>query len=147
VLAFVPADWVVPKVVTPSWLAARPLILNDATTRLSRQTSEWFARAGLQPRPRIELNYNDAIKSLVAAGWGAALLPHEAGAAEPDARVLCCPLRPALWRPLALAWRDGGDDGVTRQVLAVLQGLRQAPLKASANRPAAGTAVTRRAAG
>ena len=125
VCAFVPADWPVPAFVTPAWLAARPLILNDATTRLSRLTVDWFARAGLQPRARIELNYNDAIKSLVAAGWGAALLPHEAGATEAEARIVRRPLRPALWRPLALAWRDGGDDGATRQVLAVLDGLRQ----------------------
>ncbi|MCY1563183.1 hypothetical protein D9M68_1006760 [compost metagenome] len=45
------------------------LILNDATTRLSRLTREWFAAAGQSPTPRIELNYNDAIKSLVAAGY------------------------------------------------------------------------------
>ncbi|WP_425526321.1 LysR substrate-binding domain-containing protein [Xanthomonas hortorum] len=47
-------------------------------TRLSRLTSEWFASDGRQPTPRIQLNYNDAIKSLVAAGYGATLLPHEA---------------------------------------------------------------------
>ncbi|WJM76569.1 LysR substrate-binding domain-containing protein [Xanthomonas hortorum pv. vitians] len=41
-------------------------------------TSEWFASDGRQPTPRIQLNYNDAIKSLVAAGYGATLLPHEA---------------------------------------------------------------------
>jgi hypothetical protein len=69
-----------PAAVTPAWLAARPLILNDAARTLSRLTADWFARAGQQPRARIELNYNDAIKSLVAAGYGAALLPHEAGA-------------------------------------------------------------------
>ena len=125
VRAFVPADWAPPRVLTPAWLAARPLILNDAGTRLSRLTADWFAQAGLQPKPRIELNYNEAIKSLVAAGWGAALLPHEDGADEPGPRVLMRPLKPALWRPLGLAHRVGGDDGATRQVLAVLEGLRQ----------------------
>jgi DNA-binding transcriptional LysR family regulator len=125
VRAFVPAGWAPPRVLTPAWLAARPLILNDASTRLSRLTADWFAQAGLQPKPRIELNYNDAIKSLVAAGWGAALLPHEDGADEPGPRVLMRPLKPALWRPLGLAHRVGGDDGATRQVLAVLDGLRQ----------------------
>ena len=125
VRAFVPADWAPPRALTPAWLAARPLILNDASTRLSRLTADWFAQAGLQPKPRIELNYNDAIKSLVAAGWGAALLPHEDGADEPGPRVLMRPLKPALWRPLGLAHRVGGDDGATRQVLAVLEGLRQ----------------------
>jgi len=127
VRAFVPASWTAPKLMTPVWLAARPLILNDASTRLARQTSDWFARAGLHPPARIELNYNDAIKSLVAAGYGAALLPHEAGAPLPDARhVSVRTLRPALWRTLGLAHRVGGDDGPVRVVSAVLQGLAQA---------------------
>ncbi|WP_197370693.1 LysR family transcriptional regulator substrate-binding protein, partial [Streptomyces clavuligerus] len=43
VMAFLPARWECPDVVTPGWLAAQPLILNDKTTRLSRLTSEWFA--------------------------------------------------------------------------------------------------------
>lgn len=75
VMAFLPARWECPEVVTPDWLSAQPLILNDTTTRLSRLTSEWFASDGRQPAPRIQLNYNDAIKSLVAAGYGATLLP------------------------------------------------------------------------
>lgn len=121
VRAFVPAAWPAPAAATPAWLAARPLILNDASTQLSRLTGEWFARAGQHPRARIELNHNEAIKSLVAAGYGAALLPHEAGAPLPDARVRMLPLRPALWRPLGLAWRRGADDGAVRQVLDLLR--------------------------
>ncbi|MBI5256357.1 MAG: LysR family transcriptional regulator [Burkholderiales bacterium] len=120
VLAFLPAAWAAPARITPGWLAERPLILNDAGTRLSRQTAEWFAAAGQRPRPRIELNYNDAIKSLVAAGYGAALLPQEASAPQPDARITVRPLRPALWRELGLAHREGNNDGATREVLAVL---------------------------
>jgi DNA-binding transcriptional LysR family regulator len=134
VRAFVPADCAPPRGLTPAWLAARPLILNDASTRLSRLTADWFAQAGLQPRARIELNYNDAIKSLVAAGWGAALLPHEDGADLPGPRVLMRPLKPALWRPLGLAHRVGGDDGAARQVLAVLDGLRQGAAEAALSR-------------
>ena len=58
---------------------------NDDGTSLSRLTSEWLALAGEQPKARIQLNYNDAIKSLVAAGYGATLLPHEAaGTASPS---------------------------------------------------------------
>src|SRR5437764_753028 len=63
VLAFIPAGWEPPRQVTPAWLAARPLISNDRSTRLSRQTAEWFAAAGERPQARIELNYNDAMKS------------------------------------------------------------------------------------
>lgn len=121
VRAFVPAAWQPPAALTPAWLASRPLILNDASTQLARLTRDWFARAGERVQPRIELNFNDAIKSLVAAGYGAGLLPHEASAPPPDARIAMRPVRPALWRALGLAHRIGGDDGATHHVLAVLQ--------------------------
>ncbi|MCW3152743.1 LysR family transcriptional regulator [Achromobacter spanius] len=124
VMAFLPASWQAPARVTPAWLADRALILNDATTRLSRQTGEWFAAAGLNPRTRIQLNYNDAIKSLVAAGYGATLLPHEATAPQADPRVIMRPLRPALWRPLGIAHRAEKVERATQHVLDVLWELR-----------------------
>ena len=122
IVAFVPAAWPRPRHATPAWLAARPLILNDAGTRLSRQTAEWFAEAGLRPQARIELNYNDAIKSLVGAGYGAALLPHEATAPQPDPRIAIVPVRPALWRPLGIACRV---DEAEPAVSVVLEALRR----------------------
>ncbi|GGU73714.1 LysR family transcriptional regulator [Pseudomonas laurentiana] len=124
VMAFLPARWTCPDVVTPDWLAAQPLILNDNSTRLSRLTSEWFANDGYQPTPRIQLNYNDAIKSLVAAGYGATLLPHEANTPLPDARVVMRPLQPLLWRQLGIAHRTGDVDRPTQHVLEVLWALR-----------------------
>lgn len=117
VLAFVPAAWKPPRQVTPAWLAARPLISNDRSTRLSRQTADWFATAGERPTARIELNFNDAMKSLVAAGYGAALLPHEAGAPAPDARIVMRPLKPALYRALGLGHRVHTHDRATETVL------------------------------
>lgn len=125
VMAFMPATWAHPARITPAWLASRPLILNDGTTRLSRLTLAWFAAAGQHPPARIELNYNDAIKSLVAAGYGAALLPHEATAPDPESRIAMVALRPTLWRALGLAHRVGADDGATGQVLRVLWELRR----------------------
>ena len=124
VLAFIPADWNPPRRVTPAWLAARPLIANDRSTRLSRQTSEWFAAAGERPKARIEVNYNDAMKSLVAAGYGAALLPHEAGAPRPDSRITMRPLTPALSRVLGIAHRVKPDDEATETVLRALSELQ-----------------------
>jgi len=121
VWAVVPADWNAPARVTPGWLAGRPLLLNDGSTHLSRLTDAWFARAGQRPAPRIALNYNDAIRSLVAAGWGASLLPREGEAVADDPRIVHRPLRPALWRPLGLAWRAGADEGAVRQVIEVLK--------------------------
>ena len=124
VLAFIPAAWEPPRHITPAWLAARPLIANDRGTRLSRQTAEWFAAGGARPQARIELNYNDAMKSLVAAGYGAALLPHEAGAPQPDPRITTRPLRPALSRALGIAHRKRPDDDATTVTIEVLMGMR-----------------------
>jgi len=124
VLAFIPAPWNPPRQVTPAWLAARPLIANDRGTRLSRQTGEWFAAAGERPQARIELNYNDAMKSLVAAGYGAALLPHEAGAPPPDARISMRALKPALSRVLGIAHRARLDDAATEATLRALSAMR-----------------------
>jgi DNA-binding transcriptional LysR family regulator len=122
VMAFVPAAWPSPARATPRWLAQRPLILNDDGTSLSRLTGEWFAQAGEHPQARIQLNYHDAIKSLVAAGYGATLLPHEAAATaaplDPRARML--PLQPRLWRHLGIAHRSGAVERATRHVLDVL---------------------------
>lgn len=59
----------------------------------------------------------------MAAGYGAALLPHEAGAPAPDARIATRPLKPALWRTLGLAHRARVDDAATEAVLAALAAL------------------------
>ena len=134
VRAFVPAAWRAPRIITPAWLAERPLILNDLDTRLRRLTDDWFGRAGLAPQPRIELNFNDAVRSLVSAGYGAGLLPHEAGAPLPDPRqVTIHPLRPALWRPLGLASRSGEDDRAVQHVLEALMASASGTPAASAN--------------
>lgn len=125
VLAFLPAHWDAPKKVSPAWLAERPLILNDASTRLYRITAEWFASAGVHCRPRIELNYNDAIRTLVAAGYGAALLPQEAREPLDDKRIVTRPLTPALWRQLGVALREndlGGPTAFVRQALLAVGG-------------------------
>jgi len=126
VVALVPAKWERPPYATPAWLAGRPLILNDSRTRLSRIISEWFAAAGHQPRPIIELNYNESIKSLVAAGYGATLLSYELLAAQIDNRIEIMPLRPALWRPLGIAHRLGLIEPPVQHML---NALRSVPLK------------------
>lgn len=125
IMAYVPSDWHPPARVTPAWLAQRALILNDSGTQLSRVTSEWFAAAGLYPEARIELNFNDAIKSLVAAGYGATLLPQEGEEQPHDPRIIRRPLRPGLWRQLGIACREGALEQATGHVLAALGKLRQ----------------------
>lgn len=123
VMAFLPGSWVAPQRITARWLADKPLILNDATTRLSRMTGEWFAAAGVHARARMELNYNEAIKSLVASGYGAALLPHEAHAPKPDKRIITRALNPPLWRELGIATRAHDYGGAVSRVKAALLAL------------------------
>ena len=128
VMALIPASWNRPARATPPWLASRPLILNDSRTQLSRLTTEWFAAAGHQPRPRIVHNYNESIRSLVGAGYGAALLaslqPSRATPLPLDPRIVMLPLRPALWRPIGIAHRNNVEAAV-RHVLDALRGLHQ----------------------
>lgn len=121
--AFLPAAWDAPRRLTAQWLAERPLIGNDASTHMSRLVAEWFGRAGLAPRMRIELNHAEAIKSLVAAGYGAAILPFEPqGRNEtPIPGVRVHPLQPSLTRRLGLAHRRKDSlDAATLRVLSVL---------------------------
>jgi DNA-binding transcriptional LysR family regulator len=133
-MAFVPQGWVAggkPKTATPQWLAERPLIFNDASTHLHHLTMAWFAEAGLTPRARIELNFTEAMKSLVAAGYGAAVVPVERMAGEtvsplllPGVQVL--PLRPALARHTAMVHRPVATlDPATLLLLETLLTFRQ----------------------
>lgn len=125
--AFVPRKWEAPKRATPKWLAAQPLIFNDATTHMYRLTMEWFAAAGEAPRARIELNYDAAMRSLVAAGYGAAVLPLQPGTDDlVGERMRILPLSPPLTRRLGIAHRPRPSlDGATESVLQILERFSQ----------------------
>lgn len=126
-MAFIPQSWSPPRRVTPKWLAGKPLIANDATTLLHRQTVEWFASGGVVPQPRIEMNYTEAMKSLVAAGYGAAILPVEGASAKqslPGVRTAA--LSPALWRETWIVHRALPQvDGASLKLLETLKQLAQ----------------------
>ena len=128
-MAFVPRRWKAPKRVTPAWLAAQPLIFNEATTHMYRLTMEWFAAAGFAPRARIELNYDAAMRSLVAAGYGAALLPlqQSTDTVSGNDRMQILPVSPKLTRCVGIAHRQHALlDGATLSVLEVLKTFSQA---------------------
>ena len=79
------------------------------------------------PRGRIELNYTAAVRSLVAAGYGAAVLPLEGespGSATPGLKPAA--LTPTIIRHTAVVHRPLPSlDGATRNLLAVLARFRQ----------------------
>ncbi|MDM0067148.1 LysR family transcriptional regulator [Variovorax sp. J31P207] len=126
-MAFVPKKWAAPKRATPRWLAEKPLIFNEATTHMYRLTMEWFAAIGESPRPRIELNFDAAMLALVAAGYGAAVLPlHQPVGADFNERLQVLPLRPKLTRHLGIAHRPRATlDGATESVLQILERFSQ----------------------
>lgn len=124
-MAFLPSDWDAPRTIKPAWLANKPLIFNDATTQMYRLTMEWFAAAGENPRARIELNYTEAMKSLVSAGYGAAVLPLEQPLSAELARhtgVKIVQLNPVLQRHVGVAHRPVTSmDQATANVLETIR--------------------------
>ena len=111
-VALVPAAWKAPALATPQWLAEQRFMSFGPATQMYRLIAGWFAQAGLNPRPRMELNHPLALRSLVVAGHGVAVLPLEQdGAADTDAGrdgepgLRVCPLHPPLLRELGLAHR------------------------------------------
>jgi len=127
-----PADGVtLPKRVSPAALAKRPLVLYASGGNTRRLVDAWFLRAGLSVRPVMELDSVEAIKRLVGAGLGYAILPgmavphHDAlfddshGAAD---RIIVRPLQPTLSRTLAIVLRQ--DKPLTAGLRAMVDCLR-----------------------
>lgn len=102
IMAYLPATWSAPKRVTPAWLHQHPLLMNEPGSALRHQTVRWFGQAGFFPQPKIALDNGEALKSLVAAGYGAALLPVES-TLERSAQMQVVPISPAMARRTYLA--------------------------------------------
>jgi len=99
-------DEPLPELVTPSVLAQRPVVLYEAGGNTRRVVDQWFARAGVPLTPIMDLGSVEAIKELVGAGLGCAVLPgtaiRKAGERVP---IVTRPLTPRLHRKLALVLR------------------------------------------
>ncbi len=114
-----------PAAATPAMLADRPLLLYEGGGNTRRIIDRWFARAGRAPKPVMELGSVEAIKQLVGAGLGWAVLPALAVAAvQPHSAVATAPLSPPLSRSLGLALRrDKLLSRGLRETVAAIQGL------------------------
>ncbi|WP_149536645.1 LysR family transcriptional regulator [Siccirubricoccus phaeus] len=112
---------------TAAELERLPLILYEAGANTRAIIDAWFRRAGLVPRPIMELGSVEAIKVLVAGGRGCSVLPALALGSDVAGAVVR-PLRPALSRQLAVVLRKEKvvDRGLGRLLAA---------LKAAAGRP------------
>jgi DNA-binding transcriptional LysR family regulator len=94
-----------PARVTAEFLADRALVLYESGGHARRVIDDWFVRAGVAVKPVMELGSVEAIKKLVGAGMGCAVLPQLALAERSGEKLLSRPLSPRLHRKLALVLR------------------------------------------
>jgi DNA-binding transcriptional LysR family regulator len=106
-VAIAPAEQAgLPERVTPAALSSLPLLLYEPGGNTRRIVDGWFARADVAPRPIMALGNIEAIKVLVGAGLGFAVLPAMAVAVERARQpLLVRPLTPRLSRELGLVLR------------------------------------------
>jgi DNA-binding transcriptional LysR family regulator len=120
----------VPKKVTPAFLCQCPLILGSENSALRRTIADWLALAGPPPRPLMEFDNVEAMKSVVAVGLGASIVPSlSLGAGHVSAAsMLVRPLSPRASRRVGLVRLRGkqGTDGM-ELVFAALSALRRRP--------------------
>ncbi|WP_284616832.1 LysR family transcriptional regulator [Aquabacterium humicola] len=95
-----------PPRATAAALARLPLLLFEPGGQTRRVVDGWFARAGVVPTPVMSLGSVEAIKAMVDAGLGCAVLPQMAMADEPaGGRFVTQPLAPKLARRMAVVVR------------------------------------------
>ena len=120
----------VPKKVTPAFLSQCPLILGSENSALRRTIADWLALASPPPRPLMEFDNVEAMKSVVAVGLGASIVPSlSLGAGHVMmANTLVRPLSPRASRQVGLVRLRGkrGTDGMDL-VSAALLTLRRRP--------------------
>jgi len=120
----------VPKKVTPAFLSQCPLILGSENSALRRMITDWLSLAGPPPRPLMEFDNVEAMKSVVAVGLGASIVPSlSLGAGHVTmANTLVRPLNPRASRQVGLVRLRGkrGTDGM-ELVFAALLTLRRRP--------------------
>ena len=104
-----------------------PLILGNDASALRRTVTTWLTRAGPPPKPVMEFDNVEAIKSLVAVGLGASIVPSlSLGPGHvPADHVRVVPLNPRASRSVGLVRLRGkrGSDGV-KVVAQALMSLR-----------------------
>jgi DNA-binding transcriptional LysR family regulator len=118
----------VPKSVTPAYLAHQTLILGNEDSALRRDVTAWLSRGGTPPKPVMTFDNVEAIKSLVAVGLGASVVPslclgdgHVA-----MGKTVVVPLSPRVSRRVALVkLRSKRPTNALQLVLSELMTLRR----------------------
>ncbi|RQO80568.1 LysR family transcriptional regulator [Acidovorax sp. FJL06] len=124
-VAIAPQGTALPARVRAKDLARHPVLLYEPGGQTRRIADAWFARAGVALQPAMSLGSVEAIKELVAAGLGCAVLPGMAVREEHRNTLEVRPLSPALRRTLAMVVRrDKRLHLGLRETMAALRALK-----------------------
>jgi DNA-binding transcriptional LysR family regulator len=118
----------IPKRVTPDFLANCPLILGNEESELRRSVVSWLAGAGVMTKPIMTFDNVEAIKSLVAVGMGASVVPSLSlgDGHVPLTNTIVVPLHPRAKRAIGLVrLRDKEPTEAMQFVTASLMELRK----------------------
>ncbi|MFC7399866.1 LysR family transcriptional regulator [Chelatococcus sp. GCM10030263] len=106
-VAIAPPAMALPERLTPQTVAALPVLLYEPGGNTRRIVDDWFARGGAGLKPVMSLGSVEAIKELVGAGLGCAVLPSMAVRNAPDREIFQVrSLSPQLHRRLAVVIRQ-----------------------------------------
>lgn len=108
--------------VAPADLGALPLVLFEPAANTRKLVDRWFAADGLQPQPVMELGSVEAMKEMVAAGLGYAIVPGMSmtgRGAHPGLKT--SRLNPRMHRTLAVVLRR--DKPVSKALRVVLDAI------------------------
>jgi DNA-binding transcriptional LysR family regulator len=108
--------------VAPVDLAGLPLVLFEPAANTRKLVDRWFAAEGLQPQPVMELGSVEAMKEMVAAGLGCAIVPGMSmtgRGAHPGLKA--SRLNPRMHRTLAVVMRR--DKPVNKALRVVLDAI------------------------
>jgi len=102
----------IPNKVTPAFLSQNPLILVNVNSALRRMVTGWLGAAGTLPKPLMEFDNVEAIKSVVAVGLGASIVPGLClGAGHvSNSNMIVRPLSPSAAREVGLVKLRGKRD-------------------------------------
>lgn len=121
-VAIAPEGTGLPARVNARELARHPVLLYEPGGQTRRLADAWFARAGVALQPAMSLGSVEAIKELVAAGLGCAVLPRMAVQGARGGTLEVRPLSPPLRRTLAVVMRrDKKLHWGLRETVAALQ--------------------------
>lgn len=118
----------IPNKVTPAFLSQNPLILVNVNSALRRTVTGWLGAAGTSPKPLMEFDNVEAIKSVVAVGLGASIVPSlclDAGHVS-NSNMIVRPLSPSAVREVGLVkLRDKRNTEAMKLAVAAILTLRK----------------------